>query len=84
MNIEPCPHEQLYPLEPCTPCQNAGEPPPRTRSRTEVGPPFVAKFESVCPGCGFDVVPGQVAQMVARPGREARAHHGGACTKEAA
>ena len=84
MKVAPCPHGAEFPLEPCNPCQRDTNPPAPRRAGVDVGPSFAARHESVCPGCGFDVVPGQHARMVSRNGRPGRAHHDGTCVAEVA
>lgn len=82
MTVALCPHGAEFPLEPCNPCQTEANPPAPSASRVDVGPPFAARHETVCPGCGFDIVPGQQARMVSRRGALARAHHDGTCVAE--
>lgn len=82
--VEPCDHGALYPLEPCGPCSRGGEPPELSdRLQVAVGPQFEAAHTTTCPACSFDVAPGQAARMISRSGRPARAHHAGACVREA-
>lgn len=65
MTVDECPHGALYPLEPCTPCQ--GGP---ARRLPDVGPEFTMRFDGTCPGCGFDLRPGQTGRIA-----DGSAHH---------